>query len=429
MTDLLRRHAERAGFALVAADLAFDAGHGRPRLVRALERRCPPIRAILRGLRRRLPVARNAGAGVAGQFYRLPGHYRRVCCAIPDLPGPEHLWEGDVVALEGSEPLMTDFDDYLRWMLTTPLRDGGLPIGLHFPLVAGVPPGAVPLDECLRAQRLAAALHERHLAFYGELAQAPAPLAVHRCSAEDTARYVETLRWRLPRPAFERAEARARTGCGVSVWYYPTAPIRVDDLRRLAAADPRLRPAPEAGEESVAGWCRQFARLLHLGFMPFAPWNAGRGSCVDAGSACIDGGFADLFTLVPFESLPDDRWFRRSLLDSIRRLSRTVSVFTAALGPRPAGPPDPDLDALSRTFLVPRLLDHLEREAPGGGALDSRISSCFRLDRLEDLVAASAATPPRFHPYRPACADARQPVVEPRAAPRPKRAPVNEGRR
>ena len=402
MTDLLRRHAERAGFGAVPADLAFDVERERPRLFSALERRRPPVRAILAGLRRRLPVVPHAGEGVAGQFYRLPRHHRRVCCVIPDMDGPERLWEGDVIAFEGSEPLMAGFDDYLRWMVTTPVRNGALPIGLHLPLVAGAPPGAMPLDECDRAQRLAAALHERHLTLYGELAHAPVPLAVHRCSAEDTARYVEALRWRLPGTAFERAAARVGPGCGVAVWYYPAAPIRVDDLRLLAAADPQLRPAPEAGEETVAGWCRQFARLLHLGLMPFAPWNAARGSCVDAASACIDGGFADLVTLVPFESIPDDRWFRRSLLDSIDRLSRTVSVFTAALGARPADPPGPSLDSLSRVFLGPRLLDHLEREAPAGGVLDRRISSCFRLDRLEDLVGASAETTTPLRPYRPA---------------------------
>ena len=407
MTDPLRRHAERAGFACVPADLAFDAERERPRLVHAVEERCPTVRAILDGLRRRLPVARNAGEGIDGQFYRLPGHYQRVCCTIPEPGGPERLWEGDVVAFEGTEALMADFDDYLRWMMTTPFRNGELPIGLHLPLVAGVPPGAMPLDECDRAQRLAAALHERHLTLYGELARAPVPLAVHRCSAEDTARYVEALRWRLPGPAFERAAARARPGCGVSVWYYPTAPMRVDDLRLLAAADPRLRPAPAAGEETVAGWCRQFARLLHLGFLPFAPWNAARESCVDAAGACIDGGFADLSTLVPFEAIPDDGWFRRSLLDGIRRLSRTVAAFTDTLGARPAAPRDPNLEWLSLTFLTPRLLDRLEREAPPGVALDWRISSCFRLDRLEDLVAATVGTPPPSRPYRPAPAAGR----------------------
>ncbi len=405
MTDPLQRHAERAGFSHVPADLAFDAERDRPRLVRAVEERRPPVRAILDGLRRRLPVARNAGEGIDGQFYRLPGHYQRVCWAISDPGGPERLWEGDVIAFEGTEPLMADFDDYLRWMMTTPFRTGDLPMGLHLPLVSGVPPGAMPLDECDRAQRLAATLHERHLTVYGELARAPVPLAVHRCPAGDTARYVEALRRRLPEPAFERAAACARPGFGVSVWYYPTAPMRVDDLALLAATDPQLRAAPAAGEETVAGWCRQFARLLHLGFMPFAPWNAARGSCVDAAGACIDGGFANLSTLVPFEAIPDDDWFRRSLLDSVRRLSRTLAAFTDAFAERPATRERSDVDWLSLTFLRPRLLDQIEREAPAGTALDWRISSCFRLDRLEDLAAATAETPPPFRPYRPAPTD------------------------
>ena len=420
MTDPIRRHAERAGFAYLPADLAFDAEREHPRLVRAVAERRPSVREILAGLRRRLPVARHAGEGITGQFYRLPGHHRRVCCVIPDLGGPERLGEGDIIAFEGTEPLMADFDDYLQWMMTTPARHGELPMALHLALVADVPPGAMPLDECHRAQRLAAALHERHLTLYGELAHAPVPLAVHRCSAEDTARYVEALRWRLPEPAFERAAARARPGCGVSVWYYPAAPIRVDDLQRLAATDPQLRAGPEAGEETVTGWCRQFARLLHLGFMPFAPWNRVRGSCVDAGSACIDGGFTDMSTLVPFESIPDDGWFRRCLLDSIRRLSQTVAVFKDALGGRPAAARAPDLDWLSHAFVGPRLHDQLRREAPAGAALDGRISSCFRLDRLADLVAARGEAPPPCRPYRPA-----RPAVDPKGA---RQAPARQRR-
>ncbi len=421
MTDPLRRHAERAGFARVPADLTLDAERERPRLVRAVEEQCPSVRDILAGLRRQLPVARHAGEGITGQFYRLPGHHGRVCCVIPDLDGPERLWEGDVIAFEGSEALMPDFDDYLTWMMATPFRSGQLPLGLHLPLVADAPPGAMPLDECIRAQRRAAALHERHLTLYGELARAPVPLAVHRCSAEDTARYVEALRWRLPEPAFERAAARAHAGCGVSVWYYPTAPIRVDDLQRLAAADPQLQAAPEAGDATVAGWCRQFARLLHLGFMPFAPWNAVRGSCVDPASACIDGGFTDLSTLVPFESIPDDGWFRRCLLDSTRRLAQTVAVFTDALGVRPAASRALDLDWLNLAFVSPRLLDQLRREAPAGTTLDWRVSSCFRLDRLDDVVAASAETPSPCRPYRPARAAVDQTGARPAQARRQRR--------
>ncbi len=269
-SDPLGRHAEHAGFGGVPSDMTFDAERDRPRLVHALERLCPDIRRIMVGLRQTLPVAPTAAEGVIGQFYRLPGHYRSLCCAIPDLEGPDRLWEGDVITFKGTEPLMADFDEYLAWMMRAGFRGSDLPIGLHFPLVVNVPPGAVPLDECDREQRMAAAVHERHLRVYGELAQAPVPLFVHRCSTHNTTRYVDALRRHLPPQAFERVEARARAGCGVMVSYYPTAPIRVDDCRVLAGTTPGLRVAVAEGEDTITAWCRLFARLLHLGLMPFA---------------------------------------------------------------------------------------------------------------------------------------------------------------
>ena len=278
-------------------------------------------------------------------------------------------------------------------------RGSDLPIGLHFPLVVNVPPGAVPLDECDREQRMAAAVHERHLSVYGELAQTPVPLFVHRCSTGDTTRYVDALRRHLPPQAFERVDARARAGCGVSVSYYPTAPIRVDDLRVLAGTAPGRRVAVSDGEDTIIAWCRLFARLLHLGLMPFAPWNTGRGSCVDPGNACIDGGFADLLMLVPFESIPDDRWFRRSVLASVRLLGHTVSVFAVSIGDHPAGPPDLTLDPLTLVYLAPRLLRQIESEAPADQRPDARLLSCFRLETLDALVAAATADTPRDRPY------------------------------
>ena len=50
---------------------------------------------------------------------------------------------------------MADFDEYLAWMMRAGFRGSDLPIGLHCPLVVNVPPGAVPLDECDREQRMA----------------------------------------------------------------------------------------------------------------------------------------------------------------------------------------------------------------------------------------------------------------------------------
>jgi hypothetical protein len=398
--DPLTRHAEDAGFAHVVSDMVYDAAQERPRLMAALEPLCPDITGMMSGLRRRIPVAPNAATGVMGQFYRLPGHFRSLCCAVPDIEHPEQLWAGDVITFKGTEPLMPDFDDYLEWMMTAAFRGSDLPLGLHFPLMVNVPPGAMPLDECLREQRMAAAVHERHLTVYGELAHAPVPLFVHRCPAEATTDYVEALKRHLTPQAFERIEGRARAGCGVSVWYYPTAPIRVDDLRMLAAASPQLRVPAGEGEETVTRWCRLFVRLLQLGFMPYAPWNAGRGSCVDAGNACIDGGFADLLMLVPFESIPDDHWFRLSLLASARMLVHTVSMFTVSLAARPAERPDPSLDLLSHAFLYPRLLDAVRTETPPDLVPDPRVVSCFALDSLQDLVSSSRATQRPNAPYR-----------------------------
>jgi hypothetical protein len=403
-SDPVRRHAKQAGFGEVPSDLIFDAERDRPRIVDAVERLCPNIRQVMAGLRQRLPIASNATEGVTGQFYRLPGHYRSLCCTIPDLADLDDLWEGDVITFKGTEPLLADFDDYLDWMMTARFRGSDLPIGLHFPLVVNVPPGAVPLDECDREQRMAAAVHERHLSVYGELAQAPVPLAVHRCSRHDTTRYVDTLRRHLPPQAFERIETRANAGCGVTVSYYPTAPIRVDDLRVLSATTPGIGVAAAEGEDTVTAWCRLFARLLHLGYMPFAPWNKGRGSCVDAGNACIDGGFADLLMLVPFESIPDDRWFRLSLLASVTMLRHTIVVFAASLGGAPPTQEYPMLEPLTRVFLQPRLLEQIEAENPTTQRPDARILSCFRLDALDALVAATTAETPRGGPYNPGTA-------------------------
>ncbi len=399
--DALGRHAEQAGFTRIPSDIVLDVERCQPALVDTLEPLCPDIRQLLTGLRQTLPVAPDAAEGIKGQFYRLPRHYRSVCCALHEVDTPERLWDGDVVTFKGTEPLMPDFDGYLRWMMTARFRGAELPLGLHFPLRVNVPPGAMPLDECEREQRMALAVHQRHLRIYGELAQAPVPLLVHRCSTDATVRYVDTIRHHLTPQAFERVEARARAGCGVSIWYYPSAPIRVDDLSTLAAANPHFRIRTDEGERTVESWCRQFARFLHLGFMPYAPWNHGRGSCVDAGNACIDGGFADLLMLVPFESIPDDRWFRLSVLASVNMLCHTVSVFSMSVGPGPTAQPDASLDPLSQMFLRSRLLEQIEATTPPGAAPDPRVLSCFKLDRFEALVDTTCSSDPRPDtPYR-----------------------------
>ena len=51
-------------------------------------------------------------------------------------------------------------------------------------------------------------------------------------------------------------------------------------------------------------WAQLMAEMLCLGYMPYASWHHGMGGCVDSGNVCIDGGFNDLLTLVPFDAIP-----------------------------------------------------------------------------------------------------------------------------
>ena len=110
--DALGRHAEQAGVARIRSDIIREVERCQPATVDALEPLRPDSPRMLTGLRQ-LPVAPDAAEGVTGQFYRLPHHFRSVCCALPGLDTSERLWDGDVVTFKGTEPLMPDFDD--RW--------------------------------------------------------------------------------------------------------------------------------------------------------------------------------------------------------------------------------------------------------------------------------------------------------------------------
>ena len=250
---------------------------------------------------------------------------------------------------------MAGFDDYLRWMVTTPVPERRSPHRGSTCLSSPASrPARCPSSECDRAQRLAAALHERHLTLYGELAHAPVPLVVHRCSAEDTARYVEALRWRLPGAAFERAAARVGPGCGVAVWHYPAAPIRVDDLRLLAAADPQLcerrrRPArrpSRAGAASSPGCCSSDSCRSRPGTRPADPAWTPPAPASTAGSPTS----SPRALRVDFPTTGGSGAACSTASTGCRarcRSSPPPSVHVRA------DPPGPSLDSLSRVFLGP----------------------------------------------------------------------------
>jgi hypothetical protein len=68
-------------------------------------------------------------------------------------------------------------------------------------------------------------------------------------------------------------------------------------------------------------------RLLLLGFCPAALGSRGTGTCCDPHNAVVDGGFADLDSVVPTKELKSRVLFDDSLLDGLLALRRTIQVF------------------------------------------------------------------------------------------------------
>ena len=86
----------------------------------------------------------------------------------------------------------------------------------------------------------------------------------------------------------------AAGGLGAYVYWYPSVPLRAYQVlanRQLAVT-------------MSEGWINLAARLLRAGFLPTTAHSHGRGHCCDRRNSVIDGGFADVGSVVPVAELP-----------------------------------------------------------------------------------------------------------------------------
>lgn len=380
--------------ACIELEVLFDVERDSPTVIQALEAQCANIRALLTWLRQGVPINSDCSPGLRGRFYRLPNHYRSVCWPIrPGVPGGS-----DVLVFKGTEPLCADFESYLQWMMSHRMRASELPIGLYCPLVLRMPPGAVPLDECVREQSIGIEVQRRHLATYGSCAQLPLPLLTFQMRHKDVDQYLTTLHRYLPVAAIERIEWRVKAGLAIEVYYYPNAPLRVADLPDTGTLSGDLKMCD--AELIVDRWAQLLARLLHLGYMPYAPWNRGLGACIDQGNACVDGGFADLLTLVPFDSIPDSRLFRWSLRASMEMLARTAALLCASFGLIPSQESDTGPDPAFETFVATRVWHWIQNECPSQMPVYKELARCFQIGSVKELVEAAQGPPLQRNEYR-----------------------------
>ena len=293
-----------------------------------------------------IPVPRRRAPFKDPPFVRYAGHARSFCVALGDpADGGGHL------VFKGTEPLCDDYEEWLDEQRARRIRiearqqshfwsDGGveaeMPLLDKWAVLEGKVPGAYTLAEALGEATAAARLQAAFVTAYGGLARAPVPLLA--CRSEDgwADRVRRALEPRLSPGAWAVAERGLERGLGVYVYYYPGVPLRLAHLAIGNAEEigfpSRLAELDEVLDwrEVAEGWLDLVARMIALGFLPKAPSSLLSGDCLQFQNVCLDGGIADLDSLIHVDAVTTDR----ELFDILRRslLELTKSVATLLLG-------------------------------------------------------------------------------------------------
>ena len=371
----------------MAHTIVFDLEQTSPDVFAALGAEAPrAVDAIARLRDSGIPLMPSSAPGEHGALYRLKGHNRSVCLALTGDTS-----SADVVVLKGSEPLIADFDHYLKWMTGTQFGAWPRPLAEHFPLFEGKAPGTVFLGEAMAEAATALDVQQRHLAHYGSLMRLPVPLLVWRLSEAAAASTIARLRAHISAMAFERLEPHLRRGIGVLAYYYPAPPVRVHAVGRAAY----LRPAPadlashrNLIERAIPGWITIAARLLWLGVLPTTPLSWRLGDIFDPNNSCLDGGVCDVNSIHSITPATGDGFFVRSVAMSMGGLRMAIArAFNLSLGELPASYEQDMVGFYLSDFVKSAMERALEAEARPSLSLDPRLGLIFGRDKsLPDIV-------------------------------------------
>jgi hypothetical protein len=383
--------------------LAWHLEDACPALAERARDAVPALAPVLSALRARLPVPRRRVPVDDAPFTRLRGHGRAFCVGLGEPPG-EDGW----VVVKGSEPTCDDFEAWLDEQASRTLRvtagqvvgfteDGGveaaMPLLEKWAVLEGKVPSALTLEEAGTEARRAAEFQEAYAAAHGVAARVPLPLAAWRWPETVVARVRAALEARLSPGAMAAAEAGLRGGLGVYAWWYPEAPVRLAHLVLPDAAETGVEARLERLSElldwraAARGWLDLVAEMLALGFLPKSPANVVRGDCLQFQNLVLDGGIADLDSLVRFDEVRGETAFRDALRRTVTELSKGVA--TLLLGPPGQDPAVlrrlPDVVASVAAELWSRL-----RRAEASRGLHPRLAAAVRetdwLARVEEGV-------------------------------------------
>jgi hypothetical protein len=184
----------------------------------------------------------------------------------------------------------------------------------HFILKEDKLPGCLLFSEA-RAEAAIAAMVQTGMSKDGEgIPHLPFPLVCVRLPEVTAESAVREIAARVLRSLWPKIEMLAATGLGAYVYWYPSLPLRA---RHFAASRELAIPMSE-------GWISLAARLLRAGFLPTTAHSLGRGHCCDLQNSVVDGGFADLSSVVPVADVTNRQDVFIALQMTIWRLATTI---------------------------------------------------------------------------------------------------------
>jgi len=257
----------------------------------------------------KLPVPPSCKPFRSEGFFRLPRHSRSICYSPA---GHEPI--RNVICIKGMEPFAPDFTSRLDSLLAIRSPESGLNGLEHFILVEDKLPLCVLFGEA-EAEASIAAMVQARLSEDGEgIPRLPLPATCIRlpdAAAQIAAREISI---RTPRLLRDKVEKLAASGLGAYVYWYPSVPLRA----RSFSGDRKIAVA------MAEGWMNLAARLLRAGFLPTTAHSLGRGHCCNPQNSVIDGGFADLGSVVPVSDLAGRQDVFIALQITIRRIAEAI---------------------------------------------------------------------------------------------------------
>jgi hypothetical protein len=261
-----------------------------------------------------------------GEYFRPAEHWRTVYQRLPN----------GVLAIKGAEVFANDIPATYSCLFKSIHDDLPMSPGEYLALVERKVPFALTEREALQEISNAADAHQRFVDRYCTLARVPVPVAAFRVGRFAQDRFFAVLRGILSRHAFEEASKTASTGLALYVYFYPNDPVRVRHIRQdrtpgesvLSSRERRTEPAA-----CIEGWLDTVARLLHVGLMPCSRNGVTNGQMVASQNAIIDGGFADLASIVSFDEIESYDDFLFLLLLTLQCLCDSVAEFAGVSQP------------------------------------------------------------------------------------------------